>query len=149
MCVCVNLYFRTLYSVPLTYVSIRCCISHVQLFATPWTVAHQAPLSTEFSRPEYWSGLPCPPPGDLPNPGIKSRSPASLVDSLPSEPPRKPKNTGMGSLTLLKGIFPIQESNQPFLHCRQILYRLRYKGSPMCLYYRPSLISVLIFVAVK
>ena len=138
---CVNLYFRTLYSVPLTCVSILCCISHVQLFATPWTVAHQAPLSTEFSRPEYWSGLPCPPPGDLPNPGIKSRSPALNVDSLPSEPPRKPKNTGMGSLTLLQRIFPTQESNQPFLHCRQILYQLRYKGSPMCLYYRPSLIS--------
>ena len=41
--------------------------SRVQLFATPWTVAHQAPLSTGFSRQEYWSGLPCPPPGDLPN----------------------------------------------------------------------------------
>ena len=49
--------------------------SHVQLFATPWTVAHQAPLSVGFSRPEYWSGLPCPPPGGLPDPGIK---PAAL-----------------------------------------------------------------------
>ena len=46
--------------------------SHVQLFATPWTVAHQAPLSMGFSRQEYWSGLPYPPPGDLPNPGIES-----------------------------------------------------------------------------
>ena len=45
--------------------------SRVQLFTTPWTVAHQAPLSMGFSRQEYWSGLPCPPPGDLPNPGIK------------------------------------------------------------------------------
>ena len=45
--------------------------SHVWLFATPWTVAHQAPPSMEFSRQEYWSGLPCPPPGDLPDPGIK------------------------------------------------------------------------------
>ena len=42
---------------------------------TPWTVAHQAPLSMGFSRQEYWSGLPCPPPGDLPNPGIEPRSP--------------------------------------------------------------------------
>ena len=45
--------------------------SHVWLFATPWTVAHQAPLSKGFSRQEYWSGLPCPPPGDFPDPGIK------------------------------------------------------------------------------
>jgi len=49
--------------------------NHVQLFETPWTVAHQAPLSIGFSRQEYWSGLPCPPPGDLSDPGIK---PASL-----------------------------------------------------------------------
>ena len=48
--------------------------SHVWLFATPWTVAHQAPLSMGFSRQEYWSGLPCPPPGDLPNPGTKPTS---------------------------------------------------------------------------
>ena len=55
--------------------------SHVRLCATPWTVALQAPLSMEFSRQEYWSGLPCPPPGDLPNLGIKSRSPALQADS--------------------------------------------------------------------
>ena len=56
--------------------------SCVRLFATPWTVAHQAPLSMGFSRQEYWSGLPYPPPGDLLNPGIESRSPALQVDSL-------------------------------------------------------------------
>ena len=50
-----------------------------------------------FSRQEYWSGLPCPPPGVLPNPGIEPRSPAFQVDSLPSEPPEMPKNTGVGS----------------------------------------------------
>ena len=50
-------------------------LSHVRLFATPWTVAYQAPLSMRFSRQEYWSGLPFPSPGDLPNPGIKPRSP--------------------------------------------------------------------------
>ena len=54
---------------------------------TPWTVAHQAPLSMEFSRQEYWRGLPFPPPGDLPNPGIETVSPSLQVDSLPSEPP--------------------------------------------------------------
>ena len=48
--------------------------SHVQLFVTPWTVAHQGPLSMRFSRQEYWSGLPYPPPDDLPHPGIKSMS---------------------------------------------------------------------------
>ena len=52
----------------------------------PWTVARQAPLSMEFSRQEYWNGLPFPTPGDLPNPGIEPRSPALQVDSLPSEP---------------------------------------------------------------
>ena len=51
--------------------------SRGRLFATLWTVNHQAPLSMEFSKQEYWSGLPCPPPGDLPDPGIKPRSPAS------------------------------------------------------------------------
>ena len=58
--------------------------------ATPWTVAHQVPLSTEFSRPEYWSGLPFPSPGNLPDPGIKTRSPVLQADSLQSEPPGKP-----------------------------------------------------------
>ena len=63
---------------------------HVQIFATPWTVAHQAPLSMGFPKQEYWSGLPFPPPGDLPDPGIKPQSPALQVDSLSSEPPGKP-----------------------------------------------------------
>ena len=49
-------------------------VSHVQLCVTLWTIARQAPLSMGFSRQEYWSGLPCPPPGDLPNPGIKPES---------------------------------------------------------------------------
>ena len=57
---------------------------------TPWTVAHQAPLSMGFSRQEYWCGLPCPPPGDLPKPEIKPRSPMLQANSLPPEPPVKP-----------------------------------------------------------
>ena len=68
------------------------CFSHVQLFVTPWTLTHQAPLSIEFSRQEYWKGLPFPPPGDLPNPGTESKSSASdalQVDSLPPEPSGK------------------------------------------------------------
>ena len=67
-----------------------------------------------FPRQEYWSGLPCPPPGDLINPGIK------------------PKNTGVGSLSLLQGNFLTQESNQGLLRCRWILYQLSYLGSPLC-----------------
>ena len=65
-------------------------LSHVQLFATPWTVSRQAPLSMVFSRQEYWSGLPFPSPGDLPNPGIKPMSPALQVRSSLSEPPVRP-----------------------------------------------------------
>ena len=68
---------------------------------TPRTAAHQAPLSTGFSRQEYWSGLPCSPPGDLPNPWIGPRSPTLQADSLLSEPPGKPKNIGVGNLSLL------------------------------------------------
>ena len=79
---------------------------------------------------EYWSGLPCPPPGDLPNPGIKPRIPALQMDSLPSEPPGKLKNSGVGSLSLSLGSFLTQKLNQGLLHCRQILYQLSYKGSP-------------------
>ena len=56
-------------------------LSRVQLFGTPWAAARQAPLSMGFSRQEYWSGLPCPPPGDLPNPGIEPRSPALQVEA--------------------------------------------------------------------
>ena len=65
-------------------------LSHAWLFATPWTVAYQAPLSMEFSRQEYWSGSPFPSPGELPNPGIKPTSPALQADSLPAEPQEKP-----------------------------------------------------------
>ena len=58
---------------------------------TPWTVAGQAPLSMEFSRQEYWGGLPFPSPGDFPKPEIESRSPALWADSLLFEPPGKPQ----------------------------------------------------------
>ena len=67
-------------------------LSRVQLFAIPWSVAHQAPLSMEFSRQEYWNGLPFPPPEDLPDPEIKLKvlaSPALQAVSLPIAPPGK------------------------------------------------------------
>ena len=115
---------------------VLCCaqsLSCIQLFGTKWTVACQPPLSMRFSRQEHWSGLPCPPPGDLPNPGVESRSPTLQADSLPSEPPGKPMNTGVGSLSLLQGIFPTQGLNWGLLHCRWILYQLSHKGSPRIL----------------
>ena len=65
-------------------------LSHVQLFETPWAVAHQARLSMEFSRQEHWTALPFPSPWDLPSPGIEPGSPALQADFLPSEPPGKP-----------------------------------------------------------
>ena len=75
----------TLYS---NYVRVSCSV--VADSSTPWTVAHQAPLPMEFSRQEYWSGLPYPPPGDLLDPGIKLVSPALQADSFLSEPLSNP-----------------------------------------------------------
>ena len=130
---------------------------HVQLFATPWTVACRLLCPWYFpgkntgsemkvaqscptlcdpmdytvhgilqARILEWVAFPS--PGDLPNPGIKPRSPALQVDSLPAEPQRKPKNTGVDSLSLLQRIFPTQESNHGLLHCRQTLYQPSYQG---------------------
>ena len=70
-------------------------LSHVQLCVTPWTVAHQPPLSLGFSRQEYWSGLPCPPPGDLPNSGILCFL-HWQADSLPLATPGEPIHAGCG-----------------------------------------------------
>ena len=67
-------------------------LSRVRLCATPWTAASQAPPSMGFSRHEYWSGLPLPSPGDLPDLGIGPRSPALQADALPSKPPGKLEN---------------------------------------------------------
>ena len=99
-------------------------LSHVRLSATPRTTQ-----SVEFSRPEYRNEQPFPSPGDLPDPGIESGSPALQVDSLPAESQGKPKNTGVGSLPLLQWIVPTQESNQGLLRCRQILYQLSYQDA--------------------
>ena len=79
-------------------------------------------VTGQFSRQKYWSGFSCLPPGDLPNPEIELRSPTLQADSLLAEPQGKLKNTGVGSLSLLQGIFLTQESNWHLLHCRQILY---------------------------
>ena len=98
---------------------------------TSLTVSCQAPLFMEFSRQEYRSGLPCSLPGDLPNPGTEPRSPALQADSLLSEPPGKPKNIGVGSLSLLQWIFLTQESNRGLPCCRRILYQQSYQGIPL------------------
>ena len=117
---------------PRSYKCVLCCaylLSYIRLFATPWTVACWLLCPWEFFRPEYWNGLPCPSPGDILNPGTEPRSPALQADSLPAEPPGKPKNTGVGSLSLLQGIFLTWELNQGLLHCRQIFYQLSHQGS--------------------
>ena len=89
---------------------------------------------------EHWSGSPFLSPGDLPDPGNQPGSPALQADSLPSEPPGKPKDTGVGipspgekraSLSFLQGNVPTQEWNWDLLHCRWIVYQLSYPGSPI------------------
>ena len=115
-------------------------LSRVRLLATPWTVAHQVPLSMGILQARILEKTciqklknTCPPPGYLPNPGIEHRSTTWQVDSLPSKPPGKPKNTGVGSLFLLQGIFPTQGLNPGLPHCRRILYHLSHQGSPRTL----------------
>ena len=88
-------------------------LSRVRLFATPWTVAYQASPSMGFSRQEYWSGVPQPSPGDLPDPGIEPWSPALEADALTSEPPGKPKVT----LTAVKNFKMHSGSNKAGYFC--------------------------------
>jgi len=110
----VCLFFLAAFNTWCVHACMLSCFSHVRLFVTVWTIAHQAPLSMGFSRQEYWTGLSCPPQRDLPNPGIEPRSPLLQEDSLPSEPPGKthlthynhskkpPKPTGMFTPHLLQ-----------------------------------------------
>ena len=84
-------------------------LRHVWLFATPWSLAYQAPLSMGFSRQEYWSGLPFPSPGDLPNPRTEAGSPALQADALPSELPEKASNTVTSSMKTLKMV-PVKKN---------------------------------------
>ena len=82
-------------------------LSRVWLFATLWTIAHQAPPPMGFSRQEYWSGLPFPSPGDLPDSGIEPRSPTLQADALTSEPPGKPWCPNYNySVSKAKEVFP-------------------------------------------
>ena len=90
-----RVYSRWVSSLPLSQPICTWCwsISHIWLAVIPWTVSRQIPLSLEFFRQEYWSGLPFPSPGNL-DPGIETRSPTLQADSLPSEPPGKPCTLG-------------------------------------------------------
>ena len=91
-------------------------LSHVRLFVTLWTVVHQAPPSMGFSKQEYWSGLPFPSPGDLPDPGIKPRSPAMQAGALTSEPPGKPRSfKGAFKVVILLLLFCGGNSGSRFL----------------------------------
>ena len=130
--------FWILETIPLTSFIVLCLVTQpCPTVWTPWTVAPRLLCPWRFPRQEYWSRLPCSPPGNLPNPGIKPRPPTLQADSLPSEPPWKHKNTRVGILSNFQGIFLTQESNQGLLHFRWILYQLSYQGSPhwpVCLY---------------
>ena len=97
--------------------------SLVQLFATPWTISPWNSLgqNTGVGSLSFSSGSS--------NPEMEPRSSTLQVDSLPAEPQRKPKNTGVGSLSLLQQIFLTQESNWGLLHCRRIFYQLSYQGN--------------------
>ena len=128
------------------------CFSLVQLFVTLWTIACQAPLSTGFSRQQYWSGLPLSPPEDLSDLGMEPMSLAlaggwaseesevaqsclTLCNPMNCSLPRfsihgifPGNNTGVGCHFLLQGIFLTQGLNPGLLHCRQMLYCLSHQG---------------------
>ena len=114
-----------------------CCaelLSHVQLFVSLWTIIRQTPLSMGILHASILEWVAMPSSRDHPNSEIEPRSPALQADSSPSEPPDQPKNTGVGSLSLLQGIFLTQQSNWGFLHCRWILYQLSSQGSTIPVY---------------
>ena len=119
--------------------------SVAQLCPTLWRPHGLQPTSLlypwEFSRQQYWSVLPSPPPWDLANPEIEPRSPVLPANSLPE----KPKNTRVDSLSLPQGIFPTQELNRGLLHYRWILYQLSSHGSPSSLRTGNTLAGFLIF----
>ena len=102
-------WINTLWSTAYYLSSRTCVLSQVQLFAILWTVARQVPLSMGFPRQEYWRGLPCCPPGDLPDPGTEPWSPALQADSLPpgmpySDPGTEPWSPALQADSLRPGM---------------------------------------------
>ena len=99
-------------------------LSFVQFFVTLWTIDHQAPLSMGILQASIleWVAMPSSRGSSQPRDWTQVPGLPHCKESLPSEPPGKPKNTRVGNLSLLQGSFPTQESNQGLLHCRQILY---------------------------
>ena len=118
-------------------------LSCVRLFAAPWNVARQAPVSVGFSRQESWSGLPFPSPEDLPDPGIEPESPALQADSLPSESAHKPRNAGVDCHPLLQGIFLTLGTGLHLLRLQVDSLPASHLGSPY-----PSLVSCWIFASI-
>ena len=105
--------------------------SWIQLFLTLWTVAHQAPLSMGFFRQEYWSGLPCPPPGDLPDPGIEPATlaaPASQADSLPLSHQGSLKSAG--EMILAIGTVPCHSNCKMILCLPPCFFPISLTGAP-------------------
>ena len=134
-----NLHQHTVIMQTIIYVSFTLGAIHpivsvtrrVQLFVTPWTVAHQPPLSIRFSRQEYWSGWPLPSPGDLPDSGIKLESYALQADSLPSESPGK-----LYSVKLYQGKHSRELRFMGFDKC--IITWIHHSSSLLCLIIPPS-----------
>ena len=114
---------------PEHYVCCVCLVAQSCLTLCDPIDCSQVPLSMGILQARILQWVACLPPGEISNSGIESRSPALQVDSLPSKLPGKPKITEVGSLSLLQGDFPTQESNWGLLHCQQILYQLSYPGS--------------------
>ena len=101
-----------------------------RLFVTPWTAAHQAPLSMEILQARILEWVAMPSSRGSSQPWDQTQVSCMQAGSLPAEPPGNLTTTGVGSLSLFQGIFPTQKSNQDLLHCRWFLYQLSYQGSP-------------------
>ena len=111
---------------------------------TQWTVACQAPLSMGILQASILECLSCPPPGESSQPRDQTQVSRIAADSLPTESPGKTKSSGLGSLSLLWGIFPTKQLNQGLLNCKQILYQLTYQESPICFIHTINSVYVLL-----
>ena len=119
----------------ISFICFLVCISESESRSVVSDSLQTCGLHSPWNSPGQNTGVgrqPFPSPGDLLNSGMEPRTPTQQADSLPAEPQGKPKNTGVGSLSLLQWIFPTQELNWGLLHCRWILCQLSYHGSLQC-----------------